>query len=128
VFHDSFGPALEPLFASTFSEVTFVHGWFDPAIVLAKRPDLVVEERVERIFVGPPMLPDISKRIMQQESPPPGQGTLVLAVDSGSDDGALATIGGAHVARTQDGIAFRTDDGKAGWLLPAFTVPKGQRA
>jgi alginate O-acetyltransferase complex protein AlgJ len=128
VFHDSFGPALEPLFASTFSEVTFVHGWFDPAIVLAKRPDLVVEERVERIFVGPPMLPDISKRIMQQESPPPGQGALVLTVDATSDDGALATIGGAHVTRTRDGIAFSTDDGKAGWLLPAFTVENGERA
>jgi alginate O-acetyltransferase complex protein AlgJ len=128
VFHDSFGPVLETLFASTFSEVTFVHSWFDPAVVLAQRPDIVLEERVERVFVGPPIVTDISKRIMQQEAPPPDQGTLILRLDATAADSALSTTGAAHVARTKDGIAFSAQDGKAGWLLPAFAVPDGQRA
>jgi hypothetical protein len=128
VFHDSFGAALEDLLASSFPEITFVHSWFDPAIVLAHNPDIVVEERVERMFVGPPMVSAIGRRIMGQDSPPPGSGDLVFTIDARSPDSALVTTGPAHIERMQDGIAFRAENGKAGWFLPEFTLETGRRA
>jgi hypothetical protein len=128
VFHDSFGPPLEVLFANTFSEVTFVHGWFAPAIVLSRRPDIVVEERVERIFAGTPILPDVGRRIMEQKTVPPDAGELILSIDATAPESALATIGRARFERKPDGLAFRAEDSKAGWLLPPFTLPAGRRA
>ncbi len=128
VFHDSFGASLEDLFASTFFEVTFVQSWFDPAVVLSRHPDIVLEERVERVFAGPPVVTLIGREIMQQEKPPPEAGELVLTIDAQSPDSALATTGPAQVERTQDGLAFRMENNRAGWFLPTFTLAPRRRA
>jgi hypothetical protein len=49
VFHDSFASFwLMPLLAQHFRRVVFAWGSFDPALVEAERPDVVISEAVER--------------------------------------------------------------------------------
>jgi hypothetical protein len=53
VFHDSFTPLwLMPLLAQHFRRVVFVAGPFDPALIEAEHPDVVISEAVERYLLG----------------------------------------------------------------------------
>jgi hypothetical protein len=55
VFHDSFGPGLEPLVGECFSRSTWLHSTeFDTHLVEAEQPDLVMQVYVERVFAYPP--------------------------------------------------------------------------
>jgi len=64
MFHDSFGFALAPFLAEHFAEARFhLYRQFDPALVEVHRPDVVVDEMVERWLVSrppenPPLLAD----------------------------------------------------------------------
>ncbi len=56
IFHDSFGVFLAPYLAEHFSHATWV--WrdrFDGNLVRRLRPDVVIEERVERHLMRPPI-------------------------------------------------------------------------
>lgn len=55
MFHDSFGFALAPFLAEHFAEARFhLYRSFDPALVEAHHPDVVVDEMVERWLVSRP--------------------------------------------------------------------------
>jgi alginate O-acetyltransferase complex protein AlgJ len=54
VFHDSFGPYVEPYLAEAFSRLLMAwDGGFDPESIAAERPDLVIEIYVERALNRP---------------------------------------------------------------------------
>jgi hypothetical protein len=51
IFHDSFGPGVEPLLSECFSRSTWVHSaFFDTRLIEAEAPDVVIEIYVERLF------------------------------------------------------------------------------
>jgi hypothetical protein len=54
VYRDSMAIPLIPMLAENFSRVVFVSGIpFDPALIARERPDVVIEETVERGLHGP---------------------------------------------------------------------------
>jgi hypothetical protein len=58
VYRDSMGIPLVPLLSENFSRVVYVSSRrLDPAFVLAERPDVVIEEMVERGLLAPAALP-----------------------------------------------------------------------
>jgi hypothetical protein len=48
IFHDSFSEMMGPFLSRHFRHAVWVWGEFDPALVLREKPDIVIEERVER--------------------------------------------------------------------------------
>jgi hypothetical protein len=48
IFHDSFMAALRPFLAQSFRRAVYVQGPFDAAVVAREKPDVVLDERVER--------------------------------------------------------------------------------
>jgi hypothetical protein len=131
VISDSFGASFWTYFTHTFPEVEFVKTDFDPALVESLRPDLVLELRVERCFVNPPMVSAEAEQQMAAKDLKPGQGSLVLSMDAvpgTSESERFMLTGGARVERKQDGISFTAASNRSGWELPAFDVPATDRA
>jgi alginate O-acetyltransferase complex protein AlgJ len=60
VYRDSMAIALIPMLAENFSRVVFISGRrFDPAVIESEKPDVVIEEMVERRLHEPGALPMI---------------------------------------------------------------------
>jgi len=58
VYRDSMAFSLIPLLAENFSRVVFVSSrGFDPALIEREKPDVVIEEMVERTLHAPGMMP-----------------------------------------------------------------------
>jgi hypothetical protein len=57
VVHDSFVLPMQPFLARHFCRSTFLPTVFAPEVIAAKRPDLVIEEMVERVLSRPDFLP-----------------------------------------------------------------------
>jgi hypothetical protein len=57
VVHDSFVLPMQPFLARHFRRSTFLHAVFAPEVIAAERPDLVIEEMVERVLSRPGFLP-----------------------------------------------------------------------
>ncbi len=57
VYRDSMAIPLIPMLAENFSRVVFVAGPFDPALIEREKPDVVIEEMVERAVHAPGALP-----------------------------------------------------------------------
>jgi alginate O-acetyltransferase complex protein AlgJ len=54
MYRDSFASALIPFFAEHFSRATYVWSQqFDPSLIEAERPDIVLEEMAERLLMAP---------------------------------------------------------------------------
>lgn len=71
IFHDSFGSAISPYFNSTFGRVVSIWGTPNDELfvrmVLQEKPDVVIEERVER-FMGVVPEPTMATALRQMES------------------------------------------------------------
>src|SRR4030095_7032600 len=53
VYRDSMGIPLIPLLSENFSRVAYVESrYFDPAVIRRERPDVVVDQMVERAMFG----------------------------------------------------------------------------
>lgn len=53
-FHDSFSQALMPLLAEHFRRITFTRQYaMDKMLAEQEKPDVVIQEMVDRIFMGP---------------------------------------------------------------------------
>lgn len=102
VFHDSFGPAVQPLLSKLLPFGLFVQSpRFDPDLVRAYKPDLVVDLHVERALVRTEHLQDIpygrpagrlgadaAARVVWRSSGPAGAGALeipALALDPAAE-------------------------------------------
>jgi alginate O-acetyltransferase complex protein AlgJ len=58
IYRDSMGIPLIPLLSENFSRVVYVESrHLDPALILSERPDVVIEEMVERAMFGAVALP-----------------------------------------------------------------------
>jgi hypothetical protein len=57
VVHDSFVLPMLPFLARHFRRSTFLHTVFAPEVIAAERPDLMIEEMVERVLSRPGFLP-----------------------------------------------------------------------
>jgi hypothetical protein len=57
VVHDSFVLPVQPFLARHFRRSTFLHAVFAPEVIAAERPELVIEEMVERVLSRPGFLP-----------------------------------------------------------------------
>jgi len=58
VYHDSMAIPLIPLLSENFGRVVYVSSRrLDPALILRERPDVVIEETVERALLAPAALP-----------------------------------------------------------------------
>jgi hypothetical protein len=57
VVHDSFFQAVQPFLARHFRRSTFVRWDFAPDIIADERPDVVIEEMIERVLSRPGFLP-----------------------------------------------------------------------
>ena len=57
VVHDTFVLPMQPFLARHFCRSTFLLTVFAPEVIAAKRPDLVIEEMVERVLSRPDFLP-----------------------------------------------------------------------
>jgi len=57
VVHDSFVLPMRPFLARHFRRSTFLHAVFAPEVIAAERPDLVIEEMVERVLSRSGFLP-----------------------------------------------------------------------
>jgi alginate O-acetyltransferase complex protein AlgJ len=67
VFRDSFSIALIPLLAEHFSRSLYLwHCPFDPTIIEREKPQVVIEEAVERRLWAPPPLPNIPDAMIAQ--------------------------------------------------------------
>ena len=57
VVHDSFFRAVQPWLARHFRRSTFLRSTFAPEVILEERPDVVIEEMIERVLSRPGFLP-----------------------------------------------------------------------
>jgi hypothetical protein len=62
VVHDSFVLPMQPFLARHFRRSTFLRAVFAPEVIAAERPDLVIEEMVERVLSRPGFFPRASLR------------------------------------------------------------------
>lgn len=57
VLHDSFFQQVQPFLSRNFARTTYVWWVFPPEIIAAEKPDVVIEEMVERVLSRPGFLP-----------------------------------------------------------------------
>ncbi len=78
VYRDSMAIPLIPLLAENFSRVVFVSSrGFDPALIEREKPDIVIEEMVERTLHAPGALPMSSSGTLAARQP---RGVAALAL------------------------------------------------
>lgn len=107
VFHDSFMTAMSPYISSQFGRVVYV--WARPdsdmlvRMVAQEKPDVVIEERVERYMRTPP-LPDLDQVLARTDSAAARQYTSASGVQQ-EQSNALLNVG-TRLVKNADGESF----------------------
>jgi hypothetical protein len=129
MLHDSFGEPLREYLAQHFSHAAFLwNGRFDPEVIEAERPDIVVEAFAERVLVM--RTPDVVRGDGSVELARAFEGSrdVLLALDVRADPPALVPRERADVARAAGGVEIRSREGSGTVLLPEFRIPDDERA
>lgn len=107
VFHDSFMRAMSPYISSQFGRVVYV--WARPdsdmliRMVAQEKPDVVIEERIERYMRTPP-LPDLDQALARIDSAATRQYTTASWIQQ-EQSNALLNVG-TRLVKSADGESF----------------------
>jgi hypothetical protein len=134
VFHDSFGPGIEPLCGECFSRSTWLPtGHFETSLIEAERPDVVIQIYVERVFAHPPQ--GISDEVLHAPvsnvKRPANASDVRYRLDPVNRPYDLEGLGGTRIERDRgpegDSVAIVTERGSDLVALPEFPWPPNSR-
>jgi hypothetical protein len=130
VFHDSFGPSIEPLVSECFNRSTWLHSSdFDTDLIEEEKPDLVMQVYVERVFAQPQFeIPaDVAKAPVSSVRRPPRSFELRYRLDPSKSTPELEGVGRTRVEREreadEDFLSVTTEEGSDLVALPDFDWP-----
>ncbi len=126
MFHDSFGQAAVKFVAKTASRAVTIWDFFQPAVVIEERPDLVIELYVERVLARPPVENLAAQGAFGRTLFDAARPHFVM--DLARDEHHLASKGGIETRHVDGAIGIRWLKPTALAVLPAEVSPDSRRA